>query len=51
MNDHPDTTPICGWVLPNNLTTVDDLRRGQDGPGSIDEEGEWESAGSNNRRR
>ncbi len=19
MNDHPATTPICGWVLPNNL--------------------------------
>ena len=19
MNDHPTTTPICGWILPNNL--------------------------------
>jgi len=50
MNDHPDTTPICGWVLPNNLDNSL-MIYAADGTalGSIDEEGKWESApGSNN---
>jgi hypothetical protein len=45
MNDHPATTPICGWVLTNNL---DNSLMIYDGAGkalgSLDENAEWEPA-------
>ena len=45
MNDHPATTPICGWVLPNNLDNslmiYDNNGRAL---GSIDENARWEPA-------
>jgi hypothetical protein len=44
-NDHPATTPICGWVLPNDLDNSLMLydNRGR-ALGSIDLLGIWESA-------
>jgi hypothetical protein len=45
MNDHPATTPVCGWVLPNNLD--DSLmvydNRGR-ALGSVDESARWQPA-------
>jgi hypothetical protein len=45
MNDHPATTPVCGWVLPNNLD--DGLmiydNRGQ-ALGYVDESARWQPA-------
>ena len=45
MNDHPATTPVCGWLLPNNLD--DSLmiydNRGR-ALGSIDEGARWRPA-------
>ncbi len=44
MNDHPATTPICGWVLPNNL---DNNRLIYDNQGKIlgiiNERAQWDS--------
>ena len=45
MNDHPATTPICGWVLANNL---DDSLMIYDGEGkalgSVNRSARWEPA-------
>ncbi|HEX7317522.1 MAG TPA: hypothetical protein VF297_26715 [Pyrinomonadaceae bacterium] len=45
MNDHPATTPVCGWVLPNNL---DDSLMIYDNEGralgSVDESARWQLA-------
>ena len=45
MNDHPTTTPICGWVLTNNLDNslmiYDNKGKAL---GSLDENAEWEPA-------
>ncbi|ATB44688.1 hypothetical protein [Corallococcus macrosporus] len=45
MNSHPATSPLCGWVLPNNL---DSSLMVYDASGTllglVDEEGRWESA-------
>ncbi|HKQ08985.1 MAG TPA: hypothetical protein VJ464_27940 [Blastocatellia bacterium] len=43
MNDHPATTPICGWVLPNNLDSSLMIYDG-DGKalGSINRNAQWE---------
>ncbi len=45
MNVHPATSPVCGWLMPNNLD--DSLmiydQAGQ-ALGSIDEAGRWEAA-------
>ncbi|NEQ38267.1 MAG: hypothetical protein F6K40_19175 [Okeania sp. SIO3I5] len=45
MNSHPATTPICGWILPNNLDNslaiYDNLGKAL---GSINQLAEWESA-------
>ncbi len=42
MNDHPATTPVCGWLLPNNLDgslmIYDNQGRAQ---GILDLEGTW----------
>lgn len=45
MNDHPATTPICGWVLPNNLDNSLMIYDG-DGKalGSVNRSARWESA-------
>ena len=45
MNDHPATSPICGWVLANNLDNslmiYDSAGKAL---GSIDQEAKWEFA-------
>ncbi|MGH9769209.1 MAG: hypothetical protein ACREAB_17415, partial [Blastocatellia bacterium] len=45
MNDHPATTPICGWVLPNNLDNSLMIYDG-DGKalGSVNRSARWEPA-------
>ncbi len=50
MNDHPATTPICGWVLPNNLDNNLQIYDNQGTLlGIINEQAQWESApGSQN---
>jgi len=42
MNDHPATTPVCGWLLPNNLDNSLMIydNRGQ-AQGIIDQTGTW----------
>ncbi len=44
MNDHPATTPVCGWVLPNNLDNSL-MIYDQTGKllGLINEQGTWDS--------
>ena len=48
-NDAPNTTPICGWILPNNLNgslmIYDNAGRAL---GSININGEWDDAPGNN---
>ncbi|PYS95998.1 MAG: hypothetical protein DMF65_13590, partial [Acidobacteria bacterium] len=45
MNDHPATTPVCGWLLPNNL---DNSLMVYDGAGkslgSVNQQAEWQPA-------
>ncbi len=45
MNDHPATSPVCGWVLPNNLDNslmvYDNNGRAL---GSIDQTARWQPA-------
>ncbi|MEG4144671.1 hypothetical protein [Microcoleus sp. Pol12B5] len=44
-NDHPDTTPICGWILPNNLNKSLMIYDNQgQALGSINLNGEWDNA-------
>ena len=49
MNDHPATSPICGWVLPNNLDgslmIYDDAGKAL---GSINRLAHWEAAPGSN---
>jgi len=45
MNDHPATTPICGWLLPNNLdNSLMVYDAGGKALGSINRNADWESA-------
>lgn len=49
MNDHPATTPICGWVLANNLDRSLMIYDNQGTVlGSINREAKWESAPGKN---
>jgi len=42
MNDHPTTTPICGWILPNNLDSSLTIYDNQGSPlGIIDRTATW----------
>ncbi|MEM9219955.1 MAG: hypothetical protein AAGD25_37215, partial [Cyanobacteria bacterium P01_F01_bin.150] len=42
MNDHPATSPVCGWVLPNNLTGSLMVYDSEGhGLGSLDLDGSW----------
>jgi hypothetical protein len=42
MNDHPATTPVCGWLLPNNLDgSLMVYDKGGAALGSIDREAVW----------
>ena len=44
MNDHPATTPICGWLLPNNLDSSLMVYDAQGkGLGIIDVQAQWRS--------
>jgi hypothetical protein len=51
MNSHPESSPICGWILPNNLDNSI-MIYDQDGDllGLIDQKGIWE-AGPGNRNK
>ena len=45
MNAHPATSPICGWLLPNNLDrSLMIYDQGGRALGSIDQYGRWQSA-------
>lgn len=45
MNDHPATSPICGWLLPNNVDGSVLVYDGQGKHlGTIDQRAAWESA-------
>jgi len=45
MNAHPATTPICGWILPNNLDNSLMIYDNQgQALGSINQNAEWEAA-------
>lgn len=45
VNDHPATTPICGWLLPNFLdSAIDVYDAGGEMLGLIDERGRWAPA-------
>lgn len=49
MNDHPATSPICGWLLPNNLDGSVLVYDGQGKQlGAIDQRAAWESAPGSN---
>ncbi|WP_424095075.1 hypothetical protein [Moorena producens] len=54
MNSHPATTPICGWVLPNNLDNslaiYDNLGKALGSIRSINNSAEWESAPGSSRQ-
>ena len=42
MNDHPATTPVCGWLLPNNLDgSLMVYDKAGAALGSIDQEAVW----------
>lgn len=42
MNDHPTTTPICGWILPNNLDNSLTIYDNQGSPlGILDRTSTW----------
>jgi hypothetical protein len=51
MNSHPATTPICGWILPNNLDNslaiYDNMGKAL---GSINQLAKWESAPGSDRQ-
>lgn len=45
MNDHPDTSPVCGWLLPNHLDNSLMVYNAQGTAlGSILQTAEWEPA-------
>jgi hypothetical protein len=49
MNDHPTTTPICGWILPNNLDNSLTIYDSQGSPlGILDRTSTWRSIPGNN---
>lgn len=51
MNSHPATTPICGWILPNNLDNSLAIYDNQGKAlGSINQLAQWESAPGSNRQ-
>lgn len=49
MNDHPTTTPICGWILPNNLDNSLTIYDTQGSPlGILDRTSTWRSIPGSN---
>ncbi|MFN9671279.1 MAG: hypothetical protein ACK552_01345 [Microcystis sp.] len=49
MNSHPATTPICGWILPNNLDNSLAIYDNQGKAlGSINELAQWQAAPGEN---
>lgn len=49
-NDHPSTAPICGWILPNNLSRSLMIYSSQgQALGSININGEWDDAPGDSR--
>lgn len=49
MNSHPATTPICGWILPNNLDNSLAIYDNQGKAlGSINQLAKWEAAPGEN---
>jgi hypothetical protein len=49
MNDAPTTTPICGWILPNNLDSSLTIYNNQGSPlGIINREGIWQAIPGSN---
>lgn len=45
MNDHPETSPVCGWLIPNHLDGSLMFYDAQGGSlGSILQTGDWEPA-------
>ncbi|MFN6274892.1 MAG: hypothetical protein ACK4ZI_19100 [Microcystis sp.] len=45
MNSHPATTPICGWILPNNLDNSLAIYDNQGKAlGSINQLAQWQAA-------
>jgi len=49
MNDSPTTTPICGWVLPNNLDNSLTIYDNQGNPlGIIDRNAQWQKIPGSN---
>jgi hypothetical protein len=50
MNTHPATTPICGWILPNNLDNSLAIYDNQGKAlGSINQQARWDSAPGSDR--
>jgi len=50
MNSHPATTPICGWILPNNLDNSLAIYDNQGKAlGSINQLAKWEAALGENK--
>jgi hypothetical protein len=50
MNSHPATTPICGWILPNNLDNSLAIYDNQGKAlGSINQLAKWEAAPGENK--
>ncbi|MGK7949838.1 MAG: hypothetical protein AB4368_13885 [Xenococcaceae cyanobacterium] len=48
-NDNPNTTPICGWILPNNLNgSLMIYDNAGQALGAININGEWDDAPGNN---
>lgn len=51
MNSHPATTPICGWILPNNLDNSLAIYDNQGKAlGSINQLAQWEPAPGSDRQ-
>lgn len=50
MNDHPTTTPICGWILPNNLDSSLTIYDNKGNPlGIINRRGIWQAIPGSNQ--
>ncbi len=50
MNDHPTTSPICGWILPNNLDSSVTVYNTQGSPlGIINRRATWQAIPGSNQ--
>ncbi len=50
MNDHPTTTPVCGWILPNNLDNSLTIYDDRGGPlGILDRTSTWRAIPGSNQ--